>query len=231
MAQRRAVWTAWVVGGLAVTVAGAQPAADDQGLGDLVGLRVMLGGQTAQSTPWAGTLSVTPGRLVTVEGERFQGQDKVETTGQFSFSTHRRQLTGAQARRQQGQVQPFEPNGFRLTVADTTPESRLTLHAGDRDVTAPLAEVLAQGLNRPRFGIHIEALAPAQRVTAGQDYDDDPAAAVAPDGTIYAAFVRFTPAEAYRQRVQQHERRVAGRVADGPDGQGRVRCCAHGRRG
>src|SRR2546426_11179820 len=57
-------------------------------IGNRIGLRILFGLKDKASTQWDGTISVAPGRVHTIEGWRFVGEDFVEGTRGWKASTH-----------------------------------------------------------------------------------------------------------------------------------------------
>lgn len=180
------------------------PVAPEGPLAGLVGVRVLLGARDTEPTDYRGTVGIEPGRIIAAEGYDFRRGDRIETTGEFSLSTRRREPRNANERQRGRENMPVTPNGFVLTLADTTADSTLilTLPAGVERI--PLAALERGTVRRAEGAVQVDRVMVSTEVAGGDGCDDMPAAAVAPDGTIYVAYITFTPYEGW-QRLRQLE--------------------------
>jgi len=165
-------------------------------LADQLVVRVILGNKDPEPRAWSGRVSVDVGSIVAVSGYNFEQQDSVEADGSFKFQTRRRKPNTAAQRARGRANMPMDNNGLELTLAELRPDSKLTLETPDGSVTQAVAEL---GPTR-RFTMDGQAIfetsAPSENVVQTADvFEETPAAADGPDGSLNLAYVTFTPGE------------------------------------
>lgn len=169
-----------------------------------VGLRIRFGLEDKSPSKWDGSVSVSPGRVTYLSGWRFIDGDKVNGTEGWTASTHATAQQGRgnnakkaaanAAKRAEGAPVPTSDNGVLVSLADVTADSRVTVKTEQGEFAFALSEVPYGALLTQLDGaVEVERIGTAQRLTTARTDDDYPAAAVAPDGTKYVAYVSYTP--------------------------------------
>ncbi|MBM4048424.1 MAG: hypothetical protein FJ279_25250, partial [Planctomycetes bacterium] len=156
-------------------------------------LRVRLGLGDKETTDWSGEVKVSPGRVASIQGWRFAGDDKV--TGN-AWTVHTRQLpvtsSGERRKVQAGIPMPMGDNGLILTLADVASDTNVEFTTQQGNFAVALKELpLGQ---RRRFldnRAEVERCAVSTQVSAAIEDEDYPAAAVAADGAVYLAYMAF----------------------------------------
>jgi hypothetical protein len=176
------------------------------------GFRVRFGLTDDGNTRWDGTVSVSPGKVASISGWRFQEDDAVEGITGWKASTRPltiRRTNNPQKGQQQNQQQATKKkkgkaaaaasgvmadNGVILHLVDVTEASVVTVKTAKGDFDFKLSDVAyGKVIEKLDGAVDIERTA-ATRSLSGQRTDDDfPAIAVAEDGTTYVASVSFTP--------------------------------------
>ncbi len=185
---------------LLVCVAAAYPAR----AADLA-VRVRFGLKDAAPTNWDSTVSVKAGRVTAIDGWRFGQEDSVTGVTGWKASTRGPLVRGPRTNNPQkaaaaaaggGRAAPrvIEDNGVVLTLADVTPASVVevkTPHGAFQFKAAAL--VLGEAQDDLNGAVEIERVAVSTALTTGRTDDDHPAAVTGPDGTVWVAYVSFTP--------------------------------------
>lgn len=154
-----------------------------------VAVRILLGRGDTRPTPWDGSLEVTDGSLLRVEGWRFRQMDQL--TGPASWKASSRRQLPAAGQRANANGPPMTPNGVIATLSGGPQmEVRVTTPRGEfrfkPDQLAPGAPtVLLDG------AASAERVYPDFPLTAAGTEDDFPAAAAARDGSVWTAYVAY----------------------------------------
>jgi hypothetical protein len=221
------LWT--TLASLAMTAAAAA---------DEAGVRIRLGIGDKEPSKWDGTVTVDGGRVTAIHGWRFANGDRVTGTTGWVASTRRTQQQRrsnqpARAANAQNNA-PMSDNGVILLLADATDGSRITVQTPQGTFTFTLADIpYGKVISRLEGKVDIERVAPAQPLTGSDNTDDDfPAAAAASDGTVYVAYVSFTPGldRSERARSLAEELKDLAKLATPPGGDQLVlRVLKHGK--
>ncbi|MBI5769264.1 MAG: hypothetical protein HZA93_15830 [Verrucomicrobia bacterium] len=182
------------------------------------GVRLRFGLTDQSNTKWDGTVSVSPGRVDSISGWRFQQSDKVE--GITGWKAETRPLTvrrtNAQKQKQKagggkkkGKAAaaaegPIADNGVILHLVDVTEDSEVSVTTPQGRFSFKLSEI-PYGKVAEKLGgaVDLERTAATRTLTKARTDDDYPAVAVAPDGTTYVAHISFTPGIDRDERVRQ----------------------------
>ena len=169
-------------------------------------VRIIIGNKDTEPKPWQGTVSIDPGKIVAISGYNFEQQDRAELDGTFKFQTRRRRPTNSAQRAKGRANMPMQPNGMEVTFANLQPGSQITVETGEGSITQPVSE-LGPGRKWTMNGQCIfETAAPVAELVATKDtFEDNPAAADGPDGSVNLAYVSFTPGEDWKDIRQVQE--------------------------
>jgi hypothetical protein len=152
-----------------------------------IAFRVMLGRGDKAVTDWSGSVAVSGGTLIGLEGWRFRKGDSVNPPASWTAST-----LG-------GKRQAILPVGVVVTlnatpqadVTVTTPQGAFDFHP--TEITSDRPGIFlngAAGVVRVAADFHL-ASAPGPVMSAAPTENDFPAAAEAKDGTLWVAYVAY----------------------------------------
>lgn len=162
-----------------------------------IGVRVRFGVRDRQTAPWDGSVSVSDGRLLNVDGWRFQQSDGLTGPTAWKAQTRRSAVRRTNnPKRAQGKQNsaPVMDNGILLTIDDVQPNTRVAIKTMQGDFDFSVSE-LTLGAMVARLGgrVEIERTASTLPIASTSSDDDFPALATAPDGTTALAYVSFMP--------------------------------------
>lgn len=186
-----------------VTAAEAQPALAR------VAFRILVGLRDAQPTAWDGSLMVSAGAVEEIKVWRpaqppdLQQPDTV-TGSAWTLRTRRLQLQGAAAQRTPPNQRPVTDNGLLVTLR-IPQDARLSVATKQGDFAFAPADVPYHEARSFLDGaVTVERIPVVERLTGEETEDDFPAAAAAPDGTLWVAYVAYRngidPRGAYQLR-------------------------------
>lgn len=167
-----------------------------------VGVRIRFGLTDDGNTRWDGSVSVSPGRVASLSGWRFQQDDQVLSATEWKAST--RPLTVRRTNQQKQKAKAggkkkaaagiMADNGIILHLVDVTESSVVTVKTAKGNFDFKLSDIpYGKVLEQLNGAVDIERTAATRPLTSQRTDDDYPALAVAPDGTTYIAYVSFTP--------------------------------------
>lgn len=152
---------------------------------DVLTVRVLLGLQDTEPTKWSGEFRLSEGELLSAVPWRIGAGDRVLPDGKFVLSTRQVQ-TGTRGQ------QVVTENGLVLTLRAPS-SARIEVLTDKGSFSFSLGEL---GWGRPMNFLKRQVrvdLVPSPATVADTDREEDfPAAAVAPDGTVYVAYVEHT---------------------------------------
>jgi hypothetical protein len=143
-------------------------------------------------------VAVSQGSVAWISGWRFAQTDRVNGTDGWTASTRRaanRRRTNQPNRAQNRQTAaPVQDNGVIIGLKGVDAATTVEIKTEQGIVTVALRD-LQYGVVVPQLDgrLEIERTAAPEELTGGATDDDFPAAAVGPDGTVYVAYVSFTP--------------------------------------
>jgi hypothetical protein len=178
---------------LGLSLLGAAANADD------VGLRLRLGLNDKTPTNWDGSVTVSPGRVTAISGWHFAGGDSTDGTNSWTASTRpaiapRRANNPRLAAQNVRTNVPIGDNGVLLSFAGVTEDSVVQVKTAQGDFSFKIAEApYGKILEELDTAVEVERTASAVMLTDAKTDDDYPSAAVAADGTVFAAYTSFTP--------------------------------------
>jgi hypothetical protein len=172
-----------------------------------VGVRIRFGLTDDSNTKWDGSIAVSPGKVASISGWRFQQRDKVVGDNAWEASTRpltERRTNNAKKGAGKGKNGKngknaaagsiMADNGVILDLVDVTEGTVVTVKTAKGDFDFKLSDIpYGKVVEKLEGGVDIERTAGTSRLTTTRDDDDFPAVAVAKDGTIYVAYVSFTP--------------------------------------
>ena len=178
---------------LALSLLGAAANADD------VGFRLRLGLNDKVPTNWDGSVTVSPGKVVAISGWRFTTADSTDGTNSWQAATRpavgpRRANNPRRAAQNTRPNAPLSDNGVLFSFSEVTEDSVVQVKTVQGDFSFKIASApygkIVEELNE---SVEVERTASAVTLTDSRTDDDYPSAAVAADGTVFAAYTSFTP--------------------------------------
>jgi hypothetical protein len=182
------IWQSQNMWHSAVVAPAAAPSAPEEE----ISFRILLGLTDTKSTSWDGSLSVTPGAVARVEPWRFDDDDRLESgasgTARWKLSTHPARAFGAAAQR------PVVANGLVATFRQITSASAVRVETAQGNFQFRPSELSYGRAAKFLDGRAMVDRVPAStQVTRSRDEQDYPAAAVDRDGSVWVAYLQFTP--------------------------------------
>jgi len=166
---------------------------------DDAGIRLRLGLNDKTPTNWDGSVTVSPGRVTAISGWHFAGGDATDGTNSWQAATRpavgpRRANNPRLAAQNARTNAPISDNGVLLSFTDVTEDSVVQVKTVQGDFSFKIADVpYGKVVDELGDAVEVERTASAVVLTDSKTDDDYPAAAVAADGTVYAAYTSFTP--------------------------------------
>jgi hypothetical protein len=168
-----------------------------------VAVLLEMGLEDHEPTSWAGKAAVQGGRVVRREGYRFHAGDHLTAPDGWKAGSH---WPAGQALPRAARGRPAGPRmlsvGVVLHLADLQPGATLHIEAaGHPEAKVPLRPVIA-GQAHPLWGgkAVVRRLSLALPVAAERTEDDFPAAAFAPDGGLWVAYIGYHLKDESRRR-------------------------------
>ena len=170
-----------------------------------IGVKVRLGLEDKEATDWSGTVAVSPGSVTLIGGWRFVQDDKIDGTTGWSCKTRpttldakrRSNNPGKETNRTADAVTslPLADNGVLISFTGVTEMSRVTIKTPKGEFTFAFADI-PPGKIVPQLGdaVEVERTAATLPFATDQKTDEDyPSGAIAPDGTVWAAWQSYMP--------------------------------------
>ena len=189
-----------------------------QSFGEDAAFRVRFGFRDTEPSKWDGSVAVDGGRLVSVEGWRFEKNDTM--TGPSSWKASSRPITVRKSRSNNklkagGDTRPIRvpmtDNGVVIRIADAKPDTKIKVQLPQGEVAFTPDEVpLGQPLPRLTGAVRVERVADGEAITAERTDDDWPSLVVAADGAWHVAWTSFTPG-------LERDDRMENRYTDAPE--------------
>jgi len=182
-----------------------------------VGVRIRFGLTDNGNTAWDGTVAVSPGKVASIDGWRFQQDDKVVSNTEWKAST--RPLTvrrtnqpkkGAVKKKAAAAGGIMADNGVILHLVHVTEDSVVTVKTVKGNFDFKLADIpYGKVVEKLDGAVDLERTAATHSLTSERTDDDFPAIAVAADGTTYIAHVSFTPGLDRDERARSWQKEPA----------------------
>ena len=154
-----------------------------------VAFRLRLGMTDNQATDWSGSVAVSTGRIESIQGWRFRGQDT--TDGKSSWTAWSGRSLINIGRNNAGTPPPTLANGVTIAVSSNDPSTRIDVKTKQGDFSFAEGDVLPGA--RKRFldnRILVERVPNTVRLTTSLEDEDYPAIAQSADN-VYASYVQF----------------------------------------
>ncbi|MCX6636129.1 MAG: hypothetical protein NT090_13770, partial [Acidobacteria bacterium] len=153
-----------------------------------LGVRVVLGLTDKAATTWDGSVTVDGGRVGSIEGWRFEGEDAVDGAS-WRAATRPIRLFGGAAF--QGQ-RPIVANGVIVWLSQAEESTQLRVKTAQGEFSVSLAEIpFGKSVRRLDDRVIVDRVPPAARVTATSEEQDYPAAAAGKSGDLWLAYLEF----------------------------------------
>ena len=149
-----------------------------------VAFRILLGVGDRAPAKWDGSVTVTPGRVVSIQGWRFAAQDSTDSHSSWKASTRR--LTPATAKQTVGVMLD---QGIIVAVSDAA--ARLEVKTAQGNFAFSAGEIpFGQGKPFLDGKVRVDCVPDTLQLTSSTEDQDFPA--IAQDGdTVYVSYVEF----------------------------------------
>ena len=169
-----------------------------------VGLKIRFGLKDDSAANWTGSAAVSPGRVVSVQGWRFDSGDEVVGADAWVARTRlvkKKRRTNLPAKARAVEEPPLD-NGVVVMLDAVTEESRVRVETAQGTFDFTLSAVpFGARLERLGGAVEIERTAWVEPLTSGIYEDDFPAAAVDGEGRTHVAWTRFSSPRLGEPRV------------------------------
>ncbi|MEQ1859966.1 MAG: DUF3604 domain-containing protein [Chthoniobacteraceae bacterium] len=187
-------------------------------LADDIGIKLRFGIKDKEATDWSGTVAVAPGSVTLISGWRFAQQDKADSVTGWTCRT-RPQVADNKRRSNNPQKQQARvattvqigDNGVLISFSGVSEDSRVTVKTAQGEIAFAFSEVPHGKPVRKLDGeVELERTAASRVLTMEAKTDDDyPAAAIAPDGTVWAVWQSYTPGIDRGERAKSWDKEPA----------------------
>jgi hypothetical protein len=176
-----------------------------------IGVRIRFGLTDKTPTKWDGTISVSPGKIETLEGWRFEDGDQVQGTTGWKASTRtltvRRSNNPAKKGKGKGGNANMADNGIILLLAGVNEQSIVKVKTEQGGFDFKLADIgYGKFIEKLDGAVDIERVAATRPLSSTRTDDDYPAIAVGKDGTAFSAWVSFTPGVDRDERARRFQK-------------------------
>lgn len=152
-----------------------------------VGVRLIMGIGDRTEVRWDGSVAVDRGKVVGIEGWRFEPGDEVQGSS-WKMATHRIRLFGAA---KQGQP-PFVANGVIVWLEGADESSTLAVKTAQGDFRVALRDIpYGKNIRALNHRVMADRIPFAMQLTRSLEEQDYPAAAADKAGNIWVAYLEF----------------------------------------
>jgi len=152
-------------------------------------------------TKWDGTVTLSHGRVTSIQTWRRDPRDSVDGAS-WKLSTHRLipRMRNQLARGYENM--PFRNAGLTVELAGTTPQTKVSFATEQGDFSVTLAEI-PYGVRKKclKSLVQVMRIPTTREILVAPTEDDFPSAALAPDGSLYVAYVAFTHGKDFRAKL------------------------------
>lgn len=185
-------------------------------------LRVEFGSRAAQGrkepTVWDGSVEVSPGRVTAIRSWWRDPRDVIDGTS-WKLTTRRSVPWNAEQRKRGHELMPLQDSALLVEVAEAAPETVLSFRTAQGDFKVRLDELDGgRSVERMNGLVAVSRSAVATPILSAPTEDDWPAAATAPDGALYVAYVAFRHNVKFRAPVWIHAMPESFADLDDPTG-------------
>jgi hypothetical protein len=155
------------------------------------GVRILLGVNDKQPTKWDGSVRGRGTEVRGIEPWRFDRGDSLQGSA-WTMSTHPARLFNGGSQIGLSAV-PVVPNGVIVRVSSTAPDAQLDVQTAQGNFTIRLGDIGYGTVAHPLDGrARVDLVPPTEQLTNDREEQDYPAAATAPDGTVWLVYAEFT---------------------------------------
>ena len=154
-----------------------------------VGVRVLLGLMDREATKWDGSATVDRGKISKIDPWRFGKDDVIQPDGSWKISTA---PVLSFLHLVQRQTPPVGANGVILWLSGEDESTEIKLNTAKGSFSFRLGDLPYGKFQYSLDGnVAADRIPPSLRLTDSPDEQDYPAAAVAPNGDVWLAYIEF----------------------------------------
>ncbi|RLE44426.1 hypothetical protein DRJ22_05940, partial [Candidatus Woesearchaeota archaeon] len=169
-----------------------------------ISVLVRFGYGDKQPTDWSGEVTVKPGRIVKLEGWRFNPEDSIEGN-KWEAHTHVFIPRFGLRKHGKGMEKPrlrIMENGVFVTMVGAADDSRILVKTAQGNFDFLLSDI---PYGKPKVFLdgraRVERVPACSMVVSAPTEDDYPSAVVTKDGTICVAYIAFKHGEGFEKRT------------------------------
>src|SRR4051812_19655129 len=176
-----------------------------------VGVRIRFGLTDTGNTAWDGSVAVTPGKVESIDGWRFEQADKVIDANSWKASTRPLSVRRSNNAKKKAKANPkggglLADNGVFVMLRDVTEASVVKVRTEKGDFDFPLSAIpYGKVVEKLGGNVDLERVAFTEPLSTQRDDDDYPSIAVDKSGAITVAWVSFTPGLDRDERAKRLE--------------------------
>ena len=154
-----------------------------------IAFRILLGVGDTQSTDWSGSVAASAGRIESIQGWRFRGDDKTDNHSTWSAWSGKSLVNVG--RNNVGQPAPTLENGVIVATSGDDSGARFDIKTKQGDFTFTAGEIAA-GTHKPFIDgrVVVDRVPNSVQLTRSLEDEDYPSIAQT-DDTVYATYVEF----------------------------------------
>ena len=155
-----------------------------------VAVRILLGVTDKEPTRWDGSVSARGAKISGIDSWRFEQPDAISGNS-WKASTRPARLFGGAIQFDLPAV-PVVPNGVIVLLSDHAPNGELAVSTAPGNFTVRLADLqYGKTLSLLNGRVTADLAPPSTQITSDPNEQDQPAAAIAKDGTVWMAYLNF----------------------------------------
>jgi hypothetical protein len=153
------------------------------------GVRVILGLSDTGPVRWDGSCSARGATIASIEPWRFDGDDAMGPANSWKISTHPIRLFGGG---RGGVRPPIVANGVILWLTDASDSAEIAVQTAQGNFTVRASEIpYGKQVFALEKRVMVDRVPPVTRLAESADEQDYPAAAAAPNGDLWVAYLEF----------------------------------------
>lgn len=151
-----------------------------------VGIRILLGVTDKEAAKWDGSATVDRGRITRTDPWRFTKEDEILGVGSWKAST------APVMNRTAAEAKSVVENGVILWLSGEDETSNVSIATAQGNFSVRLADIPYGKFQHVLDGrVAVDRIPPSTQVTSSLEEQDYPAAAAAPNGDVWLAYLEF----------------------------------------
>jgi hypothetical protein len=158
------------------------------GVSGAMAFRIVMGEDDKQPSNWDGSISVSPGRIVNIEGWRFSGEDSTDSRSSWKLSTRRIEAKYPAERKQ---ALPVVDNGVIVKASEEDSAAQFDVKTKQGDFSFRAGDIpFGPGKRFLNGRVVVDRVPCTEQITSSEQEQDFPAMAQSGD-SVYVSYVEF----------------------------------------